>query len=126
MLEVANKVYKLILGDDLMFYHCRLSLNYWIMSTYYMALDDKDNAIAVLENMCEHAVEYDKAYSDKHGNNYTSVLANRLTYENTNCELREHSQCYYMHEHMKEERYDAVRTDNRFLDILNKLKEYVR
>ena len=37
MLEISNKVYFMIYGDNLMFYHCRISFNYWLISAYQMS-----------------------------------------------------------------------------------------
>jgi len=37
MLKTSNELYRMIYGDDLMFCHSRLSMNYWLISTYEIA-----------------------------------------------------------------------------------------
>ena len=34
MLNISNQLYRMIYGDNLMFYHARLAHNYWLISTY--------------------------------------------------------------------------------------------
>lgn len=129
MLTVSNQLYKMIYGDDLMFYHVRLSHHYWLISTYQMAKGGADAALASLENMCHHAVAYDRSYLHDHGKRYTSVFTDRLIYPEPSKdfhELTEHSNCYYMLEKLKNKRYDSIREDSRFVSIIKKLKQYAK
>ncbi len=129
MLTISNQLYKLIYGDNLMFYHVRLSRNYWLISTYQMAQGKKDDTLASLEKMCYHAVEYDKAYIKDHGKSYTSILTDKLIYPEPSKdfhELKEHTNCYHMFEKLQNKRYDSIRQDFRFVSILEKLNPYAK
>ena len=127
MLEISNKLYFLIYGDNLMFYHCRIAFNYWIISTYQMAQGKTEETLSSLENMCYHAVEYDKSYIKNHGEHYTSILVDKLVYPEPSKdfhELKEHSQCWYMLDRIQSKRYDPIHNDKRFEEIQKTLKEY--
>ena len=127
MLTLSNQLYKMIYGDNLMFYHVRLSRNYWLISTYQIAQGKIDEALESLEKMCRHAIEYDRAYINDHGKHYTSIFTDELVYPEPNKdfhELTEHSKCYYMLEKLKHNRYDRIRNYPRFVAIAEKLKEY--
>jgi transcriptional regulator with XRE-family HTH domain len=80
MLTVSNQLYTMIYGDNLMFYHTRLSRNYWLISTYQMSQGKAEDTLASLEKMCHHAVEYDKSYMSNHGKMYTSIFTDKLVY----------------------------------------------
>ena len=41
-------------------------------------------------------------------------------------ELTEHTQCYYGLNKLQHNRYDSIRTDKRFIDITNTLKQYAK
>lgn len=129
MLNISNQLYRMIYGDNLMFNHTRLSYNYWLISTYEISQKKRTEALSSLDQMCYHAVEYDKAYINDHGKNYTSILTDKLIYPAPSKdfhELKEHTNCYHMLERLKHNRYDSVRTDERFNKIIAKLKEYAR
>lgn len=127
MLEISNKLYFLIYGDNLMFYHCRIAFNYWIISTYQMSQGKIEESLSSLEKMCYHAVEYDKSYIKNHGEHYTSILVDKLVYPEPSKdfhELKEHSQCWYMLDRIQNKRYDPIHNDKRFEKIQKTLKEY--
>lgn len=129
MIEISTELYKMIYGEDLMFYHVRLSFNYWLMSTYQAAQNKREETLCSLEKMCYHAVEYDKSYMNDRGKYYTSILTDKLTYPEPNKdfhELTEHSDCYYRLDRLSNARYDFIREDSRFEAVLEKLKEYAR
>lgn len=126
MLALSNQLYKMIYGDNLMFYHVRLSRNYWLISTYQIAQGKIDETLESLEKMCCHAIEYDKAYINDHGKYYTSILTDELIYPEPGKdfhELTEHSECYYILEKLQHNRYDLIRNSSRFVAIVEKLKE---
>ena len=117
MMELSNELYFLIYGENLMFYHCRIAFNYWIISTYQIAQGKAEEAISSLESMCNHAVAYDNSYKNDYGKKYTSILTDELIYPEPSKdfhELTEHSQCWYMLDHMQNDRYDTIRNDERF------------
>lgn len=129
MLNISNQLYKLIYGENLMFYHTRLSWNYWLLSTYQIALDKTEDALSSLEKMCYHAVEYDKSYIGDHGKSYTSVLTNKLTYGGSDegfDEPSEHNNCYYMLDRLEHRRYNSIRGNERFVAVINSLKKYAK
>ena len=123
LLNLSNQVYKMIYGDNLMFYHSRLSQNYWLISTYKIAQDKIDEAIEALEAMCYHAIENDKSYINDHGKYFTSIITNKLIYPKPSKdfhELTEHSECYHILERLQHKRYDCIRQNPRFDEIVKK------
>lgn len=129
MLNISNQLYRMIYGDNLMFNHIRLSYNYWLISTYQISQKKIAEALSSLDQMCYHAVEYDKAYINDHGKYYTSILTDKLIYPEPSKdfhELKEHTNCYHMLERLQHKRYDTIREDKRFNEIIGKLKEYAK
>ena len=129
MLTTSNQLYKMIYGDNLMFYHVRLSRNYWLISTYQMSQGKKDEALVSLEKMCYHAVEYDKSYINNHGKFYTSIFTDKLIYPEPNKEfheLKEHTVCYHMINRLQNKRYDCICQERRFISIIEKLTPYAK
>lgn len=129
MLEISNKLYFMIYGEDLMCYHGRVAFNYWLISTYQVSQKKVEETLSSLEKMCKHAVAYDISYLNDHGKNYTSILVDKIAYSEPNKdfhELTEHSQCWYMLDRLQNERYDSLRSEKRFIEIEKELKEYAR
>lgn len=115
----------LIYGDNLMFYHIRLSMNYYLLSTYLLARGKEDEAFEALEKMCEHALAYDRSYEEDHGKNYTSIFTDKLVYPEPGGdfhELTEHNSCYYMLDKMDYSGYDCIRDNERFIAVVKKLE----
>ena len=126
MLEISNELYWLIYGENLMFYHCRLADNYWLISTYQAAQGTTEETLTSLEMMCKHAAAYDKSYKNDHGKFYTSILVDQIVYPEPGRdfhELTEHSKCWYMLDHLKSNRYDAIRNDEQFVKVAKELSE---
>jgi len=129
MLRIANQLYFLIYGDNLMYHHSRLSFNHWIISTYQMALGKTEDAMDSLEKMCDHAVAYDTAYQSARGKHFTSFLVDTQIYPEKSKdfhELTEHTQCYYRLYKMQNKRYDPIRQEPRFISIIEKLNQYAK
>ena len=127
MLTISNRLYKMIYGDNLMFYHTRLSRNYWLISTYQIAQGKNEETLESLEKMCYHAVEHDKAYTDDHGKYFTSILIDKLIYPEPSKdfhECTEHTECYHILKKTQHPRYDCIRQDSRFISIVEKLNQY--
>ncbi len=127
MLTLSNRLYKMIYGDNLMFYHTRLSRNYWLISTYQIAQGKNAETLESLEKMCYHAIEYDKAYINDHGKYFTSILTDKLIYPEPSKdfhECTEHTSCYHILKKMQHPRYDCIRQDFRFISIVEKLNQY--
>ena len=129
MLRVANKLYDMIYGEDLLFHHNRIAFNHWIISTYEIAQGKVEAALDSLERMCAHTLAYDDAYANDHGKYFSSVFCDKLTYPEPGKEfheLTEHTQSYYMLERMQHERYDCVREHERFTAVVAALQEKAR
>lgn len=127
MLTISNHLYKMIYGDNLMFFHIRLSRNYWLISTYQIAQEKKDETLSSLEKMCYHAIEYDKSYINDHGNFFTSILTDKLIYSEPSKdfhECTERTECYHILKKMQHPRYDCIRQDSRFISIVEKLNQH--
>ncbi len=129
MLRISNQLFFMIYGDDLMYHHSRLSFNHWLISTYQMSLGKTEEALDSLGKMCDHAVAYDISYQKDRGRNFASFLIDTQIYPEISKdfhEFTEHSNSYYMLEKLQNKRYDAIRTDKRFVDIINTLKQYAK
>ena len=129
MLTISNQLYQMIYGDDLMFYHTRLSQNNWLISTYQISQGKKDEALESLEKMSFHAVEYDKSFIHDHGKHFSSILTDQLIYPDPSKdfhELKEHTNCYHMLERLQNKRYDCIRQDPRFVLIVQRLNQYAK
>lgn len=127
MLTVSNQLYEMIYGDNLMFYHVRLSRNYWLISVYKLAQDKTDEAIEILKKMCYHAIEYDKAYINDHGKYFTSIFADKLIYPEASKdfhECTERTECYHILKKMQHPRYDRIRQEPRFVSIVERMNRY--
>ena len=112
-----------------MFYHIRLSRNYWLISTYQIVQAKNEETLESLEKMCYHAIEYDKAYINDHGKFYTSILVDKLIYPEPSKdfhECTEHTECYHIHKKMQHPRYDRIRGEPRFVSIVENLEQYVK
>ncbi len=129
MLRVSNQLYFMIYGDDLMFYHNRISFNHWLISTFQIAQGKTEDALASLEQMCEHAIACDQSYQNDHGKHFTSFLVDTQVYPEKNKdfhELTEHTDCYYMLDKLQNKRYDSIREDDRFVSIVEKLNQHAK
>ena len=127
MLNVSNRLYKMIYGDNLMFFHQRLSRNYWCISTYLIAQEKINETLESLENMCYHAIEYDKAYINDRGKYFTSIFTDKLIYSESSKdfhEFSEHTYSYYILKKTQHPRYDIIRQDPRFISVVEKLEQY--
>lgn len=129
LINISNQLYKMIYGDNLMFYHCRLSQNLWLISTYLISQGKTEATLDSLEEMCYHAVAYDKSYINDHGKRYTSILTDKLVYPEPSKdfhELKEHTNCYYMLDRLQNKRYDSIRNNPRFVTVIDKLNAYAK
>ena len=127
MLTMSNRLYEMIYGDNLMFYHVRLSRNHWLISTYQISQGKIHDTLESLEKMCHHAVEYDKSFAEDHGKHYTSILTDQLIYPEPGKdfhELTEHTNCYYMLDRLAHTRYDGIRGEPRFVAVVERLRQY--
>ena len=129
MLRISNQLYHMIYGDDLLYHHNRLSMNYWLISTYQISQEKTEEAIDSLEMMCDHAIAYDQAYRNDHGKHFSSFLVDKLIYPEKSKdfhELTEHTDCYYMLDRLQHTRYDGIRHDPRFVATVERLNRYAK
>ncbi len=130
MMYTAIELYKMIYGENLMFYHNRVGRLYGLISTYQIEQQKIEETFESLEKMCHHIIEYDRSYENDHGKNFTSIFTDKLTYPEPDGknfhELKEHSQSHYLLNCISHKRYDIIRHDPRFENICAKLKEYDR
>ncbi len=129
MLEIASRLYSIIYGENLMFYHERLALNAWLISTYRAAQGKQEDVLEALEHMADHALAYDCAYENDHGKCYTSILTDQLTYPYSDedfHEVSEHNCAFYMLDRLSHARYDGIRAHPRFAAVEETLKEQAR
>ncbi len=125
MLEIANKLYHMIYGEDLMFYHERVADNHRLISTYQIAQGKTEEALLSLEKMQVHTLAYDKSYENDHGKPYSSILLDKLTYPYPSKEFHEtaeHNQAFYMSKRLTHKRYDTIHHDERFASIIKALQ----
>ena len=129
MLRISNQLYNMIYGCDMLYHHNRLSMNYWLISTYQMSQGKTEEALHSLELMCEHAIAYDQAYQNDHGKHFSSFLVDKLIYPEKSKdfhELTEHSNSYYMLDRLQSSRYDCIREDACFVAIVARLNQYAK
>ena len=129
MLKTSNEIYRIVYGENLMFYHVRLSYNWWILSTYLIAQGKTEETLDALEQMRAHTLAYDRSFQEDHGKNYTSVFTDKLIYPEPGKdfhELTEHNQSWYMLDRLQADRYGDIRDNKRFVDIVNALEEKAR
>ena len=108
-----------------MFYHSRVAENYWLISTFEIALNRTEDAIISLEKMCYHTLEYEKAYINDHGKFYSTILTNKVIYPEPGKDFHEitiHPCSFYMLKRLNNQRYDIIRKDKRFVEIVDRLK----
>ena len=109
-----------------MFYHVRLSYNWWLLSTYLIAQGKTEETLDALEQMRTHTLAYDRSFQEDHGKNYTSVFTDKLIYPEPGKdfhELTEHNQSWYMLDRIQADRYGDIRDNKRFVAIVNALEE---
>ena len=129
MLRISNQLFSTIYGDDLMYHHSSVSFNYWVISTYQMALGKTEDAMDSLEKMCDHAVAYDMSYQKDRGRHFTSFLVDTQIYPEKSKdfqEFTEHTNCYYMLDKLNNKRYDCIRQNPRFITITERLTQHAK
>ncbi|MBQ4194286.1 MAG: hypothetical protein II650_08505, partial [Clostridia bacterium] len=96
-------------------------------STYLIAQGKETETLDALESMCAHALAYDRSYKEDHGKSFSSIFTDKLIYPEPGKdfqELTEHNQCWYMLDRMKASRYDGLRENARFRNVVGQLEEH--
>lgn len=123
MLETSRKLYELIYGENLMFFHSRLAFNYQIVSALHMARGEAEEAIDSLEGMCRHTLAYGESRRNDGGKRYASPLVSRLTSPPAWLDVtEEYPLCRVMLERLEEDKYNPIRDDVRFGIIMKALQ----
>ena len=129
MLNVSNRLYFLIYGEDLLFYHIRIAYNCFFLSTYQLAQGKTEDALESLEEMSRHAVAYDESFLRDHGRAFTSILTDTLFYPKPGEDFHEctaHTTCYDMLERLAGDRYDPLRENPRFQAVVDTMQNHVK
>lgn len=121
--EKMIELYTLVYGENLLFYHGRLAYLWRVIATYKVAQKKTGETLDCLEKMCDHALLADAA---KPGDRFTSPFTDRLTYPEKDADFDDftvHNNAWYCREKMDQNRYDPLRKDPRFTEILRRLDE---
>ncbi|MBQ8332643.1 MAG: helix-turn-helix transcriptional regulator [Clostridia bacterium] len=122
-LETLIHLYHTVFGDNMLFFHDRVSSLWRVIATYYLDQEKYDDALTALEKMTEHAVLCGKI---EPGTAYSSPFTDRIVYEGqtADCHINEAHNCaYYCRNRMHQERYDPIRDTERFRAVLASLDE---
>ena len=117
------ELYRMIYGENLLFYHGRLAYLWRIIATYKVAQKKTGETLGCLEKMCDHALLADAANP---GDRFTSPFTDRLIYPEKGDnfdDLTVHNNTWYCRQKMEQSRYDPLRDDPRFTEILRRLDE---
>ncbi|MBQ9745479.1 MAG: hypothetical protein IJW21_01485, partial [Clostridia bacterium] len=124
MFEYVIELYKFVFGENLLYYHADVAGIYRVIATYKLSQKKYDEALDVLEKMCEHILLGNAA---KSGEKFTSHFANRLAYPERGKDfntLIAHNCAYYtLNGKLAQKRYDPIRETERFKTIVEKLEQ---
>ncbi len=125
MLDKTNEIYRIIYDDgDYHFTNGYVSYNYRVMAALSLLINKTEDALLYLEQAAEYAIAKDDLPPKiKH----TSLLLNtqeyniNLTSKNYTC-----NESAVLLENLKQEQYDIIRNDERFIRIVSRLKEVAK
>ena len=124
MFEYVIGLYKFVFGENLLYYHADVAGIYRVIATYKLSQKKYDEALDVLEKMCEHILLENAA---KSGERFTSHFTNRLVYPERGKDfstLVVHNCAYYtLNGKFPQKRYDPIRETERFKIIVEKLEQ---
>ena len=108
--------------DDFYFYSTRISDMYRYAAAMDMLIDRHNDALSHLESAAKYAVMYDTLPLKW---TYTSLLINGLEFNSGNTAKNfTFTKCDELYDKLQSDRYDAIRTEKRFTDILEKISKY--
>ncbi|MBR5347679.1 MAG: helix-turn-helix transcriptional regulator [Lachnospiraceae bacterium] len=100
-----------------------IARNYLNLAHLYAELSDRENTLRVLEECCKYAIAFESTIGVDY--DYTSLLVNRLRYDHKGTsKTYQGSYCNIPLWHMKKEKFDFVRDDERFRRVIAELKKY--
>ncbi|MBE6561457.1 MAG: helix-turn-helix transcriptional regulator [Ruminococcaceae bacterium] len=121
--EKMIDLYRLVYGENMLFYHGRAAYLYRVIATYKIAQKNHEGTLDALSQMCTHAIRADTA---KPGERFTSPFTDRLIYPEAGKDfddLTVHNNAWYCLRKMEQSRYDPIREEERFTNILQTLTE---
>ncbi|MBQ8408671.1 MAG: helix-turn-helix transcriptional regulator [Clostridia bacterium] len=120
IMRKAIDLLDVVFGGDFLYYNDRIANSYRQLAMLYLVNGQREEAIACVEVMAKHAVEYDSADG---GRNYSSLLLNTIEYRKgegvTLCEK-------LMRGRFSNRIWAPIRNDSRFVSAIEAMEEYVR
>ena len=123
MLEWTLGLYEYIYGDNLLYHHDRAAWVCYLISTYKLAQGKADETFDYLGKMYGHLVPAVKA---KPGDRFTSIFTDRLVFPEIGDEFdwyTVHNSAWHYIETLSKPRFDSIRDDARFVELLGKIKK---
>ena len=124
ILQKSLEIHKIIYDKgDYLFYCIRLAEFHRYIAAMNMLEGDHEAAIYNLEMAAKYAIMYDALPESAM---HTSLLVNRIEYKRLETSKNySFSKCAELHKKMQWDRYDAIRNDERFTAILEKIKVHI-
>ena len=124
MLRRLIDLYDLIFGENKLHYHRDVSTAYRYIATYTVALGQREETLAALEEMCRHAIAADHTAFTENAR-FTSPFLDLLR-SNTVFPMMEDipqmHMCHTQLDKLTQDRYDPVRDDPRFRAVEEALR----
>lgn len=112
---------RLFSDDNVGFYAHDLSLYYLLVALQYAELNDRKNTLNNLEESCRYAI----IEANLKDMDYTAPMANRLKHKNQNTSKNyKGNDCNLRLKALEDKKFDFVREDDRFKEIVSELKRY--
>ena len=124
MLRRLIDLYDLILGDNKLHYHREVSTAYRYISTYTVALEQREETLAALEEMCRHAIAADRTVFTENAP-FTSPFLDLLKSHTVWPMMEDIPQmrmCHTQLNKLAKSRYDGVRDEPRFRAVEETLR----
>lgn len=123
MLRKCISIYEIIFEkEDYYFYSVRITEMYRCQAAMEVLIGRNEEALSHLEAAAKYAIMYD-TMPDK--GTYTSLLIKGLEFDSENTARNfTFTKCSELYDKMQQDRYDAIRSDRRFTDILERICEY--
>ncbi len=125
MFEKLIELYRFVYGENLLFYHSRVSGLYRVIATYKVAQGKYDETLDCLERMLYHIQEKNKVRpGDKHTSPFTDQLAYGEVLPGMGAfdDLSVHNDAWYvLNGKLNQSRYDPIREMPRFVRIVEEL-----
>ena len=124
MLRRLIDLYDLILGDHKLHYHREVSTAYHYIATYTVALEQREETLTALEEMCRHAIAADRTAFTENAH-FTSPFLDMLKSHTVWPMMEDIPQmrmCHTQLNKLANSQYDAVRDDPRFRAVEETLR----